>query len=258
MTGRVAIVTGGASGIGRAIAGRLLRDGMAVAIPDLDVGRALELEQGGFSDRVLCIEADVRKAADMRRAVEATVQRFGRLDAAICNAGILGTPDFLISTEDEIERVVDTNLMGSIWLCRYALEAMTRLGGGSLVLISSISALRGSPAFPAYAAAKAALLGLTKSLARQYGRYNVRVNCLCPGSVQGTSLSNHVRAGISTSERTLQMLAQRRDIPSGRTLNPEDVAAWVSFLCGADSRSANGAVMVVDGGEMLGPGGNSA
>jgi NAD(P)-dependent dehydrogenase (short-subunit alcohol dehydrogenase family) len=245
-----ALITGGASGIGLAIATLYAQRGYRVAIADINTDKgqiaASELERLGPA---IFIPADVSHAGEARDAVVESVKKFGKLAVVINNAGILEPEGFILNTEAELERVIAVNLCGPVWICKHSIAHMKQHGGGSIVNISSIAAFVGGTEHPTYSASKAGLIGLTKALARKYGRNNIRINCICPGSVRDTNILVRSRGTALTNQEKLELTSA---IPLGRISTPQDIAEVVFFLTSPAAQTMTGAVIVADGGEMLG------
>jgi NAD(P)-dependent dehydrogenase (short-subunit alcohol dehydrogenase family) len=262
--GRVALITGAASGLGRGVARVFAEAGHRVAVVDLDrqAGEetAEELRRRGLEACFLA--ADVADAAAVEATFAETLERWRRLDFVMNCAGILGPRALVEDTDDlEVARLIDVNLKGTFFVCKHAVRVLKKLGGGSLLTVASIAAANGNAFFPGYSATKAGVVALTRCLARNAGRFNVRINCLSPGSILGTNLSNPLYGG-PPSEQDRQRLAMglMAQIPSGRPGSPADVAHVALFLASPLARHIHGAVVTVDGGESLGlyQGGKSA
>jgi NAD(P)-dependent dehydrogenase (short-subunit alcohol dehydrogenase family) len=243
LAGRVALVTGGGSGIGRATALAFAAAGAAVMAADIDpVGGEetvqLVQEQGGTANFV---RADVTVSADVAAMVAATVARFGRLDCAFNNAGIAGVIASLADYPEEVfDRVLAVNLKG-VWLCmRHEIPVMLEQGGGAIVNMASVSGLKGSADVSAYVASKHGVVGLTKSAALGYAARNIRVNAVCPCIID-TPLVAGVFDATFTRERA--NAAQ----PIGRMGRAEEVAPAVVWLCSDAAALVTGAAMPVDG-----------
>ncbi len=242
---KAALVTGGASGIGRAAALSFAHGGARVVVADVDQAGGEETvclvkAEGG---EAVFVKTDVRAAVDVEAMVAAAVQSFGRLDIAFNNAGVLGSGAAMIDfTEDDWDDVMGINLKG-VWLCmKHEIPAMIQAGGGAIVNTSSIAGLVGSQHSPAYAASKHGVVGLTKTAALQYAPHGIRVNCVCPAAVYSPMLETLVTRNPQVGER---LLASQ---PNGRFASPEEVAAVVTWLCSDAASFVTGAALPVDGG----------
>jgi 3(or 17)beta-hydroxysteroid dehydrogenase len=252
---KVALVTGGAAGLGKAIAQRLASEGASVVITDVDrgAGAATAAAAAGLS----FIEQDVCDEQRWIEVVGEVEQRLGRLNILVNNAGILG-PMSAVSPEDTpIElwrRIFAVNVEGVFLGCRAAIPAMRRAGGGSIINISSIAGLRATPYATAYGASKAAVRQLTKSVAQHCAerRLNIRCNSVHPGDVR-TPLWDKAAAELARVRRVpIEEIIEegRTDSPLGEFTRPEDIAAMVAFLASDEARHITGAKMVVDGGTV--------
>lgn len=249
METRVAVVTGAASGIGRATAVAFAKRGDRVAVSDIDASRGEETvaiirDSGG--DAVF-IQADVAQAEDAERLIAETVDAFGRLDYAFNNAGIEGetalTADCSIENWD---RVIAINLRG-VWLCmKYQIPRMLRNGGGSIVNCSSVAGLVGFAGSPAYVASKHGLVGLSRTAALEYATSGIRVNAVCPGVIQTAMIDRVIRASPEAEERLVGLE------PIGRLGRPEEIADSVLWLCSDSSSFVTGQAIAVDGGFVAG------
>lgn len=246
LEGKVAIVTGGARGQGAAEARRFVAEGARVAITDVleAEGRALAAE---LAERAFYQRLDVTDAADWNVAVAATVERFGRLDVLVNNAGI-----GIVAPLDAIDlalhrRVVDVNLHGVFLGMRAVKAAMQRAGGGSIVNVSSIDGLVGVANMTSYSASKFAVTGMTRSAALELGPLGIRVNSIHPGVID----SPMVREAPAAVQERLARLLERQAIP--RMGKPEEVAALALFLASDEAGYITGAQFVIDGGHIAGP-----
>ncbi len=242
LANQVAIVTGGASGIGAASARRFAEEGARVVIADLDreKGTALAAELG--PERACFQSTDVTDQARIAAMVERAFTEYGRLDVLMNNAGIgsFGRTEDL--TEEDWERVLKTDLTSVFYACKAAIPRLRAQGtGGSIVNIASISGMGGDYAFSAYNAAKGALINYTRTLAIDHAREGIRVNSICPGPVD-TPLIAPVK-DIEAIEA-----AWNRHSPIGRMAQPEEIAAAAAFLASSDASYVVGATLVVDGG----------
>ena len=245
--GRVALVTGAASGIGRGIAGRLAEFGAAVMLLDLDEekGARAEAEIAGQGGQAIFLRCDVRSDADCRRAADAAVREFGRIDILCNNAGVAIRKNCVELEETEWDMAVDVMLKGVYLLSRRVIPHMVRGGGGSIVNTGSGWALKGGPNAVSYCAAKGGILNLTRAMAIDHGKDNIRVNCVCPGDVDTPLLRSECRQLGGDMEAFMREAAVR---PLARVGTPEDVANAVLFLAGGMSSWVTGAHLVVDGG----------
>jgi NAD(P)-dependent dehydrogenase (short-subunit alcohol dehydrogenase family) len=244
---RVAIVTGAARGLGRGIAERLLNDGMAVTLADIDEAAPGLHRDDGMARAVTC---DVSDAAQVDTLVERTLARFGRLDLLVANAGVGGGGPVVEMTDADYRRLVSVNLDGVFFSCRAAARAMIPARAGCIVTIGSIFG-RDTPAGAAvYGATKAGVVALTHALARELGPYGIRVNCVSPGNMDTemhwTALRRQAAARGTAFERVVAEL--RSSIPLGRHGSGADIGALVSFLASDDAAYITGQTINVDGG----------
>lgn len=240
---RVLVITGGASGIGLTTAQLWQEFGGRAAILDI------ESPAGVVAGGTLTLQADVVDEVAMARALTTIRAEMGRIDAVFHNAGFLGPHKPLEDASvAEWRALCDVHLIGGFLLSKLSMPYL-RESGGAVVFNTSIAALNGAPAHPAYGAAKAGLASLTLSLARSLGRYRIRVNAVAPGSIVGTRLLERSRGFAITPEETARLLAQ---IPLGRVGQPRDVAEAVCFLASPAAAHITGVVLPVDGGERLG------
>jgi NAD(P)-dependent dehydrogenase (short-subunit alcohol dehydrogenase family) len=245
LSGRVAFVTGGAQGIGRAIVERFLEEGARVALIDVDqVAAAETMVALGSNDRLVSLTCDVTSERRVRDAVETTIEHFGGLDILINNAGINSYGEATTMTEGDWDRLFDVDLKAA-WLCaKHALPALEASGRGSIVNIASIHALMTTKGFFPYAAAKSAMLGLTRSLALDYGASNVRVHAVCPGYVR----TRLVQEWLDLQDDPAVEARVIEQQPLGRIGEPAEIASLVAFLASDDSSYMTGAVISIDGG----------
>jgi 3-oxoacyl-[acyl-carrier protein] reductase len=242
LDGRVAIVTGGSRGIGEAIAALLVEHGAAVVVSGRDAARlqraveALE-ERGGSA---LGVVADAGKREDADRLVDATRERFGRLDILVNNAGITRDGLLIRMKDDDWDRVMETNLRGAFLMTRAAAKLMVRLkNGGRIINIASTAGAMGNAGQANYSAAKAGLIGLTKSSARELAHWNILVNAVAPGLIE-----TDMAAAIPAEAREA-LLAQ---VPLKRIGSAREVAEMVGFLAGDGAAYVTGQVFHVNGG----------
>jgi 3-oxoacyl-[acyl-carrier protein] reductase len=236
---KAALVTGAARGIGQAIARRLAADGARVALLDRDAAAA-EAAALAIGGDAFAIGADVTRAPEVDAAVERVVDRWGRLDVLVNNAGITGR-SFPIweLTDDDWRRVIDVDLTSVFLCCRAAVRAMLPRGSGRIVNIASIAGKEGNPTLVPYSSAKAGVIGLTKALAKEVATRGIFVNAVAP-AVIGTELLKQMEAS------TVDLLVSK--IPMGRVGTPDEVAALVAWLASDECSFSTGAVYDLSGG----------
>jgi NAD(P)-dependent dehydrogenase (short-subunit alcohol dehydrogenase family) len=247
LAGKVAIVTGAASGIGRGCAIAFAREGARVAAADLDAQRGEEtvaaiLANGG---EAFFACADVAKEADVQHLVDETVARWGRIDILFNNAGIVLVKPLEETTEAEWDRVMGVNVKATFLAVKHVVPHMRRAGGGAILNTGSIASFTGQYHTPVYSASKGAIALLTKSLALDYGRDRIRVNCICPGITDTPMLREHMGHG---AEGEASIRARLARVPTGEILTPEDIARAAVYLVSDDSAGVTGILHVVDGG----------
>jgi NAD(P)-dependent dehydrogenase (short-subunit alcohol dehydrogenase family) len=247
LKGKVAIVTGAASGIGRASVIAFAREGAAVIIADRNTAAGEEtagaIRAEGFS--AISIGVDVASESSVAALIAQTIANFGRIDILFNNAGVVMVKPLESMTEEEWERVLAINLKGAFFAIKHAVPHMRMAGGGAILNTGSIASFTGQLNTPAYSASKGAIALLTKSLALDYGRDHIRVNCICPGITDTPMLREHMGYG-EAGETAIRTRLSR--VPTGEILTPEDVARAALYLVSDDSRGITGILHVVDGG----------
>ncbi|MFT4518446.1 MAG: NAD(P)-dependent dehydrogenase (short-subunit alcohol dehydrogenase family) [Halioglobus sp.] len=246
LEGKVALVTGGGSGIGRATAFAFAREGAKVVVCDVNVESAQatvqEIESAGRQS--ILVEANVTKRADVEAMVSKTIEAYGQLDCAFNNAGIEGSVGVSIdkADEDDWDRVIDINLKG-VWLClKYEIAQMLKQGSGTIVNTASIAGLVGGTFGAAYYASKHGVVGLSKAAAVECGKSGIRVNAVCPGVIQ-TEMAARLMDNNERVEKAITALH-----PLGRLGTADEVAETVVWLCSDSSSFVTGQAVAVDGG----------
>jgi NAD(P)-dependent dehydrogenase (short-subunit alcohol dehydrogenase family) len=251
LAGKRALITGGASGIGRATATLFAREGAAVAIADLDEANGetiVEMIRDG-GDRAIFVLCNVTQAADCRRAVRLTVEELGGLDILFNNAGIIRRANVLDTTEEEWDRVMAVNVKSIFLMSKYAIPIMEKAGGGVIINTGSGWGLVGGADAVSYCASKGAVVNMTRAMAIDHGGDNIRVNCICPGDTDTGMLRNEARQlGIPDTE----FLAKAAARPLRRIGRPEDIAQAALYLASDAAAFVTGTVLVVDGGGLAG------
>jgi NAD(P)-dependent dehydrogenase (short-subunit alcohol dehydrogenase family) len=248
LDGKVAIVTGGASGLGLASARRFAAEGARVACLDID-GDAAERAAAGIGEAALGLAADVTDEAALDRAVAATLDRFGRVDVLYANAGIPGTGGVHGLGLDAWQRVIDVNLTGVFLSARAVLAPMLTQGSGSIILQASAAGIGGVRGLAAYAAAKGGVVALTRQMAADYSEKGIRVNAICPGTILTPLVEKTYIERAGDEEAGRRELARReRDYPLGHLGQVDDVANLALVLASDEAAWIAGSVYTVDGG----------
>jgi NAD(P)-dependent dehydrogenase (short-subunit alcohol dehydrogenase family) len=244
LSGKVAIVTGGSSGIGKATAIAFAREGAKVVVAsrrEKEGQETVKQVQSAGSEGFF-IKTDVSKETDVSAMVEKTIATYGHLDYAFNNAGIEQIPTPLVEqTEETFDQVMDINVKG-VWLCmKHQIPQMLVSGGGAIVNMSSIAGMIGAPGLPIYVASKHAVLGLTKSVALEYAKEGIPINAVCPGVIE-TDLLDRAFANQEVKERLIAMH------PIGRVGKPEEIVEAVVWLCSDKASFVTGQSLPLDGG----------
>jgi len=244
LSGKIAIVTGGGMGIGKAIALTFAKAGANISIPDIDLGAAKQtaMEVQALGRKGIAIKADVSVKDEVDTLVNETVEAFGKIDLLVNNAGITQLPVSILKLDMDVwERVTDVDYKGVYLCCRRAGREMVKQRSGGVINISSIVGMASLP-LVAYGPAKSAVIMLTKILAAEWGKYNVRVNAIAPGYTLTPLLKERIERG----ERDPELLKRRT--PMGGLIEPEDIAEAALFLASDKARYITGVTLPVDGG----------
>src|SRR6185437_5526743 len=248
---KVVLVTGAASGIGRASALLFAGDGASVAVVDINEKAGEEVtkaitEQGG---RAFFAPADVTRAADCQRVVRAVAKQFGALHILFNNAGIIRRASVLELSEADWDRVMEVNVKSIFLMSKFAFPLMDKSGGGSIINTASGWGLAGGPKAAAYCASKGAVVLLTKAMAIDHGPQNIRVNCICPGDTDTAMLRHEAQQLGEPGDKFLAEAAKR---PLGRVGKPEEIAQAALYLASDAASFVTGTALVVDGGGLAG------
>lgn len=249
-TGKVALVTGGGNGIGRAACIAFAKAGAKVVAVDRD-GAAAEATAGIVRQNggeATAVTADVTRAAEVQAYVKTTLAKYGRIDCFFNNAGIEGKVAPVTDYDDAVfDQVIGVNVKGVFLGMKHVLPEMIRQGGGAIVNTASVAGLVGTPNMPAYVASKHAVLGLTKTAAGEVARQGVRVNAVCPGPVD-TRMIHSLEEQLSPGNPEVMSERYQNSLPTGRYTTVEEIAGMVLFLCSDLAGNTTGGQFVVDGG----------
>ena len=246
---KVALITGGASGIGRATAILFAQEGAAVAIADIDakLGQSAVTEIESAGGKAIFIPCNVTDADDCRAAVEKTVATFGGLHILFNNAGIIRRADVINTTEDEWDRVMAVNVKSVFLMSKYTIPYMEKAGCGSIINTSSDWGLRGGGNAVSYCASKGAVTNMTRAMAIDHGKHNIRVNAICPGDTDTPMLRNEARQ-LGQAEESFMAEAANR--PLKRYAQPLEIAQAALYLASDAASYVTGTALVIDGGGL--------
>jgi len=248
LAGKAALITGAANGIGRATAVVFAAEGARIVATDIDADRLenlrVELEARGAE--CATVVGDVSQDADARGMIDTAVERYGRLDVLVANAGVIPLGAITESTAEDWDYVMSIDGRGMFLSCKYAIEAMLKTGGGAIVCLSSISGLAGQARQSTYGPAKFAASGLTKHLAVEWAAKGIRVNAVAPGTIR-TEAVRRLPEQPGGAEYIEEI---QRNHPMGRLGEPEEVARAIAFLASDEASFITGAILAVDGGYL--------
>lgn len=249
-TNKAVLITGAGSGIGRATAVLFAGKGARVAVNDLDPQKGAEtlalVKQAGADG--LFVQGDVASAADAEIMVAAAVKAFGRLDILVNNAGIILPGRVDNTAEEDLDKVMRVNVKGAFLVSKYAVLAMKESGGGVIVNIASVAALKGIADRCAYSASKGALVSLTRAMAIDHIKENIRVNCVCPGTTLTPALEERMRACADPEAARAAFIARQ---PMRRLGRDDEIAQAILFACCDEAAYMNGSIISIDGGALL-------
>ncbi len=242
MQGKTAIITGGGSGFGREVALKLAKKGVNITVVDISKENGEETVRlcKDLGVKAIFVQADVSKVEDVRRYVKETIDSFGKIDLFFNNAGISGSGVKTVECSiEEFNNIVDVNLKGVFYGLKFVISEMLKTGGGVVVNTASLGGVVGIPTLGAYSATKHAVVGLTKVIAGEYGRENIRINAIAPGT-------NETPMVMAYPKEAIEQMAEA--VPMGRLGQPHEVADVVCFLLSEESSYIHGAVISIDGG----------
>ncbi|MEY3609877.1 MAG: hypothetical protein RLZZ264_398 [Bacillota bacterium] len=242
---KVAIVTGGATGIGLAISLKLAQDGFTVVVnynSSAQAAQDLVKQIQSIGGQALAVQANLSKVIEAEKLIKTTLDTYQRLDVVVNNAGITDDTLMLRMSEAQFDRVIETNLKGVWAMCKFALKPLMQAGNGRIINIASVAGMMGNIGQANYAAAKAGVIGLSKTLAREMASRNLTVNVVAPGFIE-TNMTANLSPQIKESALTM--------IPLKRFGMPEDIAEMVSFLASSKAQYITGQTFVVDGGMTM-------
>jgi len=253
LRGKTALITGSAGGIGRATAALFASEGASVVIVDMnqEAGQEVAREISSTGGRAIFEQADVTSPVDCQRVVERTVREFGNIHILFNNAGIIRRASVIEITEGQWDAVMAVNVKSIFLMCREVIPIMVRAQGGSIINTASGWGLAGGARAAAYCASKGAVVLMTKAMAIDHGRQNIRVNCICPGDTDTAMLRSEAQQLGEKEDRFLSESANR---PLGRVGKPEEIARAALYLASDAASFVTGTALVVDGGGLAGSG----
>jgi NAD(P)-dependent dehydrogenase (short-subunit alcohol dehydrogenase family) len=248
---KIAIVTGSGTGIGYATALLFAHEGASVVanVLQADEAKALEQEAQGLAGRLIAVQGDVSRDSDVQGVVAEAVREFGGLDILFNNAGIEMAGAVAETSDETWQQLIDTNLKSVFLCCRRAVPEMLKRRNGSIVNNASINAIRGNHQLVAYSASKGGIVAMTRAMALDYASFCIRVNCICPATIQNTKMLDTILT--RTEDRTKHMDYVLAKHPMGRLGNPQEVAYAVLFLASDEASFITGVALPIDGGRSI-------
>ncbi|HHT16604.1 MAG TPA: SDR family oxidoreductase [Papillibacter sp.] len=253
LNGKVALITGGGTGLGAAFAKAFVEEGAKVVITGRRREPLEKVANGLPEGSVLVVQGDVSDVESAKAMVDATISFGGKIDVLVNNAGIDPAGTVTDIPIEQWKQIIDINLTGPFLMMRAAIPHMAEIGGGSIINIASLAAVRNIPAMPAYSASKSGLIGLTNAVALDYGPQNIRCNIVAPGPIR-TEMLEHSMSGLADSlntDITGALNAMTRFIPLRRPALPDEVSGAVVFLASDESKFITGTTIMVDGGACV-------
>jgi dihydroanticapsin dehydrogenase len=252
LAGKVAIITGGGSGIGRATARLFAAEGASVVLADINLESAKDAAEAVTCDgrAALAVGCDISRESEVQQLVSASITRYGRIDILVNSAARFLMKGGEEAHEEDWRQVFATNVGGTALCSRYAAEQMRQTGGGYIVIVSSVNGMRAEAGYATYGSSKAALLMLTRSLAIDFGAWNIRVNSICPGAVNTPALRRELERTNTTQQAFEAEMFRSQCLQ--QILQPEDIARSILFLASDDANVITGANLVVDAGYSAG------
>lgn len=244
---KVALITGGAMGIGQATALRFVQEGAKVIIIDIDEVEGKKTESMLLEQELDCrfIHGDVTQESDWERIMKTVEKRHGALDILFNNAGTNLVKPAVEITMEEWDHIIDLNLKGIFLGAQHAIRMMIQGKGGTIINTASTFAFIGFHSMPVYCASKGGIVALTRQMALDYAKHNIRINCICPGPTLTPLIEREIQLGLAKAEDILQ------GVPMGRFAKPSEIAAGVLFLASEDSSYVTGSALLVDGGRLV-------
>ncbi len=250
---RVAVITGSASGMGKATALRFAREGCDIVVADLQFDKATGVvkEVQAIGRKAIAIKADISKSKEIKSMIEESIQTFGKIDILVNNAGAAGGGNLESSDEEEWDYVLALNLKGAFIACKAAVPCMKKQRYGKIIMLSSMGAVRPSVSVLAYHSAKAGIIGLTRNLAFELAPFNIYVNCIVPGPIE-TPFWDPLSKGMSPEQKKSFFAAlAKKEVPLGRMGTAEDIAGPALFFASELSSYVTGQVLCVAGGQPM-------